>query len=86
MALDRPGLVTWQYGSGALVAIPLLFVLAPIWGIEGAAAALLVASATRLVCTYWCFKGVMKIDAPRVLGQIGPSVSLLKTAMRAALR
>jgi len=86
MALDRPGLVTLQYGSGAVVAVPLLFLLAPAWGIEGAAAALLIASAVRLACTYWCFKGVMKIDAPRVLGQIGPSVSLLKTAVRAALR
>jgi len=86
MALNRPGLVTLQYGSGVAVAVPLLFILAPKWGAEGAAAALLVASIVRLACTYWCFTGVMKIAAPKVLGEIGASISTIKNAMLAALR
>jgi len=86
MALNRPGLITMQYGSGAIAAVPLLLVLAPTWGAEGAAVALLIASFVRLVCTYWCFKGVLKIAAPRVLGEIGSSFTLLKTTMLAALR
>lgn len=86
MALNRPGLVTLQYGSGVAVAVPLLFILAPVWGAEGAAAALLVASIVRLACTYWCFTGVMKIAAPKVFGEMGASISTLKTALLAALR
>jgi O-antigen/teichoic acid export membrane protein len=86
MALDRPGLSSVQYGSGTIVAIPLLLALAPRFGAEGAAAALLAASVVRLGCTYWCFNRVMRIAAPRVLGEIGPSVARLKTAVLAALR
>jgi O-antigen/teichoic acid export membrane protein len=87
MALDRPGLITLQYGSGAVAAVPLLFLLAPTWGAEGAAAALLIASVVRLACTYWCFKGVLKIAPPRVLGEIGPSFAQLKrTAARVVPR
>ncbi len=83
MALNRPGLITWQYGIGVLVAVPLLFALAPRWGAEGAAAALLAASLVRLACTYGCFTHVLGIAAPRVLGS---SVAVLRTALTAARR
>jgi PST family polysaccharide transporter len=86
MALNRPGLGTLQYGSGAVVAIPLLFLLAPRFGAEGAAAALLIASLVRLGCTYWCFTVVLKMPAPRIFGEIGSSVATLKTAALSALR
>jgi O-antigen/teichoic acid export membrane protein len=86
MALNRPGLITWQYGSGMVVAVPLLLVLAPLWGATGAAVALLLATVVRLACTYWCFVGVMKVGAPRMLGELGLSVASLKTAMLTGLR
>lgn len=86
LALNRPGLVTLQYGSGLIVAVPMLLLLAPTWGVEGAAAALLAASVVRLVCTYWCFTGIMKIAAPNVLREVGPSLAAFTAAMRAALR
>jgi O-antigen/teichoic acid export membrane protein len=86
MALNRPGLVTLQYGSGAIVATPLLFALTPRWGVEGAAAALLMASAVRLACVYWCFSGAMKMHAPDVVGQLGEAVRSIRSAVRAVLR
>jgi len=83
MALNRPGLITWQYGVGVAVAVPLLFLLAPQWGAEGAAAALLLASVARLACTHWCFTRVLGIEAPRMFAS---SVAVLRTVLAAARR
>ena len=83
MALNRPGLITWQYGIGVAVVVPLLFVLAPRFGAEGAAVALLAASLVRLACNYACFTRVLGVAAPRVLGS---SVAVLRTALTTARR
>ena len=78
MALNRPGLITWQYGAGVAVAVPLLFLLAPRFGAEGAAVALLAASLVRLACTYACFTWVLGVTAPRVFRS---SIAVLRTAL-----
>jgi O-antigen/teichoic acid export membrane protein len=86
LAVNRPGLASVQYGSGTLVVVPLLFVLAPRWGIEGAATAMLIAAIVRLATTYWCFVGNLKIPAPRVLRGIPNSLKMMRQSMRAGFR
>lgn len=49
MALGRPGVVTVLQAVGLSLSVPLMLVLIPRWGIQGAAVSLLVSTVARLV-------------------------------------
>jgi O-antigen/teichoic acid export membrane protein len=49
MALNRPGTVTAIQGSGLLLTVPLMLVLVPRYGTEGAAASLLISTTLRFL-------------------------------------
>jgi O-antigen/teichoic acid export membrane protein len=82
MALGRPGLVTLQYGSGAIATVVLLLLLAPRYALEGTAAALLIATLIRLAVTYASFPLAMRTGAPKIWGNYERTYSTLKSALR----
>ncbi len=65
MAVGRPGLVASLQLLGLAIAVPLTFLLVPVYGLTGAALALTLASLFRLVSLYVCFPIVLKIRPPR---------------------
>ena len=85
MALDKPGIVTILQCVGLGLSWPLMLILIPIYGMEGAGLALLVASIVRLVFILGCFPLILKVKIPslilnqedvRVLQQMLPKRSL----------
>lgn len=64
MATDRPGVVTTTQGIGVALSIPLLVLLVPLYGLVGAALALLASSTARFVAVLACF--------PLLLGERPP--------------
>jgi len=64
MATGRPGVVAILQAIGLLTYIPLAFVLVPLYGLEGAAVALLGSSALRLVSIFCCFPLVLRVSPP----------------------
>jgi O-antigen/teichoic acid export membrane protein len=67
MALGRPGVITALQVTGLLLAIPLVMVLTPRYGIVGAGLALLISTSTRLICVLLCFPLFLKMRVPDIL-------------------
>src|SRR5450755_488295 len=67
MALGRPGVITALQVTGLLLAIPLVMVLTPRYGIVGAGLALLLSTSTRLICVLLCFPLFLKMRVPDIL-------------------
>jgi antigen flippase len=66
MALNRPGMVTMLQGLGLSLAVALLLVLVPRYGLEGAGLALLVSSTARFVFVIVSFPLILKVPIPRL--------------------
>lgn len=66
MALDRPGTVSLMQGVGRGLSVPLLLVLVPRYGLEGAGLAVLLATAARLVFVIISFPLILKTRVPRL--------------------
>jgi len=64
MATGRPGAVAIMQGAGTLLAIPLMLVLIPRFGIVGAASALLVSTCTRFVFIMSSFPYLLHAKPP----------------------
>jgi enterobacterial common antigen flippase len=64
MAAGRPGLVAILQAIGLAAYIPLAFVLAPLYGLNGAATAWLVGSLLRLISIFCCFPLVLNARPP----------------------
>jgi O-antigen/teichoic acid export membrane protein len=67
MALARPGVVTALQVIGLLTTIPLMFVLIPRLGIEGAALALLISTCVRFLFVLCSFPLFLKLATPGLL-------------------
>jgi O-antigen/teichoic acid export membrane protein len=66
MALDRPGFVAIEQIVGLGLMVPLLLVLVPRYGPEGAGLALLISALLRLIFLLASFPLVLKMRVPRV--------------------
>lgn len=66
MASDRPGTVTLLQGAGIALSVPLLLVLVPRYGLEGAGLALLISATIRFVLVLVSFPLVLKVRLPRL--------------------
>jgi O-antigen/teichoic acid export membrane protein len=66
MAAGRPGIVTVLQGTGLALVLPLLLILVPRYGLEGAGLALLGSSAARLVFVIVSFPLILKVRPPRL--------------------
>jgi O-antigen/teichoic acid export membrane protein len=67
MALGRPGVVTFLQAVGLSLSLPIMLLLIPRWGIEGAAVALLASTCARFIFIYASFRLVLKVSAPSLL-------------------
>jgi O-antigen/teichoic acid export membrane protein len=66
MALGKPGWVTLLQGVGLSISVPLLLVLVPPYGLEGAGLALLISATLRLVLALLSFPLILKMRIPRL--------------------
>ena len=64
MALGRPGMVTIMQGIGLSLIVPMMLLLIPRWGINGAAAALLASTIARFLFVYFGFGFILKSPRP----------------------
>jgi O-antigen/teichoic acid export membrane protein len=76
MALGRPGLVTSLQVIGLLMTIPLMLVLIPRFGVEGAAGALLISTSVRLAFVLVSFQRVLKVECPRIVARRADVVTM----------
>ncbi|MEM8828053.1 MAG: oligosaccharide flippase family protein [Cyanobacteria bacterium P01_G01_bin.19] len=67
MAVGKPGFVTLLQGLGVAISVPLMFLLIPLFGLEGAGMALLCSSSIRLILVYHSFRSVLKVEPPSLL-------------------
>lgn len=67
MALGRPGVVTLLQALGLFLSLPMMLLLIPRWGIQGAAVALLTSTCARFIFIYVGFRLVLKVPAPSLL-------------------
>jgi O-antigen/teichoic acid export membrane protein len=67
MALGRPGMVTIIQSVGLSLSIPMMLVLIPVWGINGAAVALLTSTIARFLFVYFGFRFILKIPLPDLI-------------------
>ncbi|MBO9130022.1 polysaccharide biosynthesis C-terminal domain-containing protein [Bacillus sp. 165] len=67
MALNKPGRVTIRQMIGLVINLPLLLILVPKYGINGAAVSLLISSIFRLLFILISFKKVLKVETPSLL-------------------
>ena len=70
MALGRPGMVTIIQSIGLSLSIPMMLLLIPRWGINGAAAALLTATIARFLFVYFGFGFILKIRRPDLIPRL----------------
>lgn len=80
MALGRPGTVTVLQGIGLGLSVPLMIVLIPRYGINGAAASLLISTCFRFAFMYFSFRWVLKLPLPSLLPR-REDLSLLLSAL-----
>lgn len=67
MATNRPGVATLLQSVGIVTSVPLLLVLVPLVGLNGAGIALLVSAALRLVFALFSFPLVLGVPVPSLL-------------------
>jgi antigen flippase len=66
MATGRPGVVAALQGAGTLIAVPLMLVLIPRYGVVGAGCALLISTCTRFVLVMCSFPLLLNAKPPRL--------------------
>ena len=81
MAMGRPGTVTVLQGIGLALSIPLMLLLIPRFGINGAAISLLISTCCRFAFMYFSFPGVLKLPLPDLLPR-REDLSMLLGAVR----
>ncbi len=67
MALGRPGVVTTFQTLGLMLTVPLMLVLIPRFGVEGAAASLLLSTTARLLFVTVSFRSLLRVKCPRIV-------------------
>jgi O-antigen/teichoic acid export membrane protein len=67
LATGHPGIVTIVRGGSLLIVVPLLFVLIPHFALVGAACALLVSSASRVVAFALLYRSAVGTPAPSLI-------------------
>jgi O-antigen/teichoic acid export membrane protein len=67
MAVGRPGLVTIMQAIGLSLSIPMMLLLIPRWGINGAAAALIASTVARFLFVYFGFSFILRIPRPDLM-------------------
>jgi O-antigen/teichoic acid export membrane protein len=67
MALGRPGTVTILQGIGLGLSVPMMLVLIPIYGMEGAGLALLVSTTARFIFVLVSYPLLLKVRPPGLL-------------------
>jgi O-antigen/teichoic acid export membrane protein len=67
MALSRPGVITALQAIGLLLTVPLMIVLVPRYGIEGAAFSLLLSTCARFTFVVGSFSRFLKLPRPGLL-------------------
>ena len=82
MAVGRPGLVTVLQSVGVVLSIPLLIVLIPKFGLMGASAALLIASAIRLLLTIGSLRVLLHMQISSLLPRFGELKQLQSALLR----
>jgi O-antigen/teichoic acid export membrane protein len=70
MALGRPGIVSCLQASGLAISIPLMLVFVPRYGIEGAAASLLISTIARFILVMAGFPLILKTRLPNLIPQM----------------
>jgi O-antigen/teichoic acid export membrane protein len=84
LALNRPGVITVIQATSLPVLALAMWLLVPNWGINGAAAGLLVSTAYRASATYLAYRYLLKVPAPRLWPDLAQSRELVRR-LRAAL-
>jgi O-antigen/teichoic acid export membrane protein len=82
LAAGRPGTVSILQGCGLALAVPLMFVFIPRFGVAGAALALLCSTATRLVLLLVAVPLTLKQRLPRLVPGVSDVELLWKTVLR----
>jgi O-antigen/teichoic acid export membrane protein len=77
MAVGRPGLVTIMQAIGLSLSIPMMLLLIPRWGINGAAAALITSTVARFLFVYVGFSFILKIPRPDLLPRLSDVQTIL---------
>lgn len=77
LALDRPGLVTLVQAGSMVVILPAMWLLAP-HGVTGAALALLITTATRMLALRAAFSAFPEVRPPRVIPDLRESLAWLR--------
>ncbi|MBE9020213.1 polysaccharide biosynthesis C-terminal domain-containing protein, partial [Chroococcidiopsidales cyanobacterium LEGE 13417] len=67
MAVGRPGSLTVVEAISVLVTVPLLLILIPIYGLEGAGWSLLISTIFRLVCLPAGYPLLLKVRPPSLI-------------------
>ena len=67
MAVNKPGIVTILQGLGVAISVPLMFILIPLYGLEGAGLALLCSSTVRLILIYVSYSLILKVSPPSLI-------------------
>ena len=67
MAVGRPGMVTIIQSIGLSLSIPMMLILIPRWGINGAAVALLTSTIARFLFVYFGFGFILKMRPPDLI-------------------
>jgi O-antigen/teichoic acid export membrane protein len=67
MSTGRPGAVAVMQGAGTLLAVPLMLLLIPRYGIFGAACALLVSTSTRFILALCSFPLLLHVRPPGLI-------------------
>lgn len=81
MALDRPGIVSMLQAIGLALAIPLMLVLLPRFGLMGAAIALLLSTSARLAFSLLAFPAILRIAVPSLI-PTAADIGVCRAALR----
>jgi O-antigen/teichoic acid export membrane protein len=82
MAVGRPGVVSMLHGTGLALAVPLMLVLIPRYGLAGAALALLCSTLTRFVLIFFAVRIVLKCPLPNLVPGWEDVLGLQRLVMR----
>ena len=82
MAAGRPGIVSILQGTGLALAVPLMFLFIPRFGVAGAALALLCSTLTRLTLLLIAVRTVLKQPLPRLVPGFADVTQLQRLARR----
>lgn len=86
MALGRPGTVTLLQAIGLALSIPLMILLIPRFGIDGAAFSLLISTCLRFAFMYFSFRWVLKLPLPDLIPRREDLTVLLSALRRPRMR